>query len=382
MRSLTAFKMVGAILPVLSNAEGRIARARIGTFASTSLVIITSFFLTSCNPKIEVYEIPKEDYSKTKKLASTPIEAQPISIKWKAPSHWITQEASGMRQGSFLVKKGENSADISITSFPGDTGSQLANVNRWRGQLELPPLSEQELPKPWYIFKVQERSILVWDIVSKKPLKDQKTMTRMLIASLKETDRTWFFKMMGDDKLVQSERDAFIAFLKELQFGEVTSKTVEANPPPELKKNVVSWKAPPSWKEVPAAGIRRASFQFSGKNSQSGEVSIVVLQGTGGGTLANINLWREQLKLEPLMESDFEKNVRNLKVNGKAATLIDFVSALPITEQKQKNRIIAAIIPLADETWFIKMTGEDSSVKDQKAIFLKFLESIRFSESK
>jgi hypothetical protein len=345
------------------------------------MLIIPILALTGCNEKIEVYEIPKEDYSKIKKLVSAPTGAASASVKWKAPAHWTTQEATGMRQGSFLVKKGESTADISITSFPGAAGSALANVNRWRGQLELSPLSDQEL-KLNNTLQVQGRSILIWDMVSKKPLKDQKALTRTLGAILQEADRSWFFKMMGDDKLVKSEEVHFVTFLKNLQFESSSTEQAPPTPSEAPQSTQASWKTPAAWKEIPASGIRRASFQFAGKDAQSGEVSIVVLKGTGGGPLANINLWREQLKLEPLLERDFEKNIHGLKVNGKAATLIDFVSQTPINEQKQKVRIIAAIVPLADETWFIKMTGEDALLKNQKTVFLKFLESIKFSEAK
>lgn len=346
------------------------------------IFLFSLFLLTGCNEKIEVYEIPKEDYSKNKKLVSPATETPSASIQWKAPAHWIKQEATGMRQGSFLVKKGAHTADISISSFPGTAGSALANINRWRGQLELPPLSEQEL-KPNHSLKVQGRSILIWNIISQKPLKDQKTRTRTLGAILQEADRSWFFKMMGDDPLVQSEETHFLSFLKNLTFDSTSTKTQTPTPEDHAPKSIqASWKAPAGWKEIPASGIRRGSFQITGKPPQSGEVSIIALHGTGGGFLANINLWREQLKLEPLLEQDFEKNIRRLKVSGKTATLIDFVSQTPLNESKQKIRIVAAIIPLAQETWFVKMTGEDSLVKDQKNLFLKFLESIQFSEAK
>ena len=52
-----------------------------------------------------------------------------------------------MRVGSFMIGNDQdNSVDISITSSPGDVGGLLANVNRWIGQIDLPPINDASLP--------------------------------------------------------------------------------------------------------------------------------------------------------------------------------------------------------------------------------------------
>ena len=51
-----------------------------------------------------------------------------------------------MRIGNYAVsnQSGE-SLDFSITSFPGDVGGILANVNRWLGQVGIKPTNESGL---------------------------------------------------------------------------------------------------------------------------------------------------------------------------------------------------------------------------------------------
>ena len=62
---------------------------------------------------------------------------------WTAPAGWIEQAASGFRKGSFLVRdKDGKTADVSVISFPEAAGGLLANVNRWRNQLKLAPISD------------------------------------------------------------------------------------------------------------------------------------------------------------------------------------------------------------------------------------------------
>ena len=53
-----------------------------------------------------------------------------------------------MRLGSFKVD-GPNgaSADVSVIAFPGEAGGLISNLNRWRGQLQLSPLDEDQLPQ-------------------------------------------------------------------------------------------------------------------------------------------------------------------------------------------------------------------------------------------
>ena len=53
-----------------------------------------------------------------------------------------------MRAASFRVAAHDGrQADVSVIPLPGLAGSDLDNVNRWRGQVGLPGVSEAELAK-------------------------------------------------------------------------------------------------------------------------------------------------------------------------------------------------------------------------------------------
>jgi len=62
------------------------------------------------------------------------------ALTWTAPASWVVKPATAMRKGSYTVTAAGGEADCSITAFPGAVGGELANLNRWRGQLQLPPL--------------------------------------------------------------------------------------------------------------------------------------------------------------------------------------------------------------------------------------------------
>ena len=51
-----------------------------------------------------------------------------------------------MRLASYEVAdKNGSRLDFSVTSFPGDVGGLLANVNRWLGQIGMEEVKENEI---------------------------------------------------------------------------------------------------------------------------------------------------------------------------------------------------------------------------------------------
>lgn len=185
--------------------------------------ILLLILLSGCNQEqITSYRVPKEDHS-SKGMAPFIENTQDNSqsnIQWKVPKGWEEQPPSALRQASFLIRdKNSQQADMSVVSFPGLAGGDLANVNRWRGQLQLEPISETELVKSIISLEVDGDTTSLFEMVSKTPLNHQKTPSRLLGAILHHSDRTWFFKMLGDHSLVLAEKPSFISFLKSIRFS-------------------------------------------------------------------------------------------------------------------------------------------------------------------
>jgi hypothetical protein len=64
---------------------------------------------------------------------------------WEKPSSWIHAEGSSMRLASFEIPFSTGSGDLSIMELGGNGGGLEANVNRWRGQIDLDPLTKLEI---------------------------------------------------------------------------------------------------------------------------------------------------------------------------------------------------------------------------------------------
>jgi hypothetical protein len=145
-------------------------------------------------------------------MAATPVAtASGPGLTWTAPSAWQTKPLGAMRKGSFnLVGEGGATADLSITAFPGAVGGDLANINRWRSQVALPPITEADLPKATERFTANGLEFSVVDLASADPANPQ----RILGGMTPYQGAMWFFKLTGPDALVAKAKPAFLDFLK------------------------------------------------------------------------------------------------------------------------------------------------------------------------
>jgi len=144
-------------------------------------------------------------------MAGTPVPtAAGAGLAWTAPADWKPKPASAMRKGSYAVPgDGGAEADLSITAFPGDVGGEVANVNRWRNQLQLPPLSEADVAA--VVTRVEHNGLTFTfvDVASAGAEHPQ----RIVGAMVPFEGATWFFKLLGPATAVAQAKPAFEKFL-------------------------------------------------------------------------------------------------------------------------------------------------------------------------
>jgi hypothetical protein len=137
--------------------------------------------------------------------------AEAKNPQWTVPADWKQGKTSSIRRGSFLVSGADNqSADISVTAFPGDVGGMVANINRWRGQIGLDPVSEDEAKKLATTVDCNGISATVVDFTG--------TTQRMVVATISQGGNSWFIKMTGDPAVVAGQKDAFLKFVQSVKF--------------------------------------------------------------------------------------------------------------------------------------------------------------------
>ena len=189
--------------------------------ASVSLVLLLA---AGCrDEKIATYRVPKETVAETPPssaptatgpdMTSTAVPtASGDSLVWTAPATWESRPASAMRKATYVISGDAGAtAELAITAFTGDVGGTLANVNRWRGQLTLPPIDADALPAALAHVDFNGLHADVVELIAPDGAK------RVLGAIVPADGVTWFFKLSGPDSLVSREKPAFLDFLKTIK---------------------------------------------------------------------------------------------------------------------------------------------------------------------
>lgn len=188
------------------------------------MLFLGILFLAACgDDRIVTYLVPKESPSAvtppvTAEMPPTATETH-REVDWTVPAGWVEQPAGSMRVGSFLVKgPGGRTADMSVIPLSGQAGGDLSNINRWRGQIQLNPISEGEMNDLIEIRSFGGKKMKIVEFASDAPLTESNRKQRILAAIFVQGDQSWFFKMMGDDDVVKEAKPAFFEFLSNLHW--------------------------------------------------------------------------------------------------------------------------------------------------------------------
>jgi hypothetical protein len=136
------------------------------------------------------------------------------ALAWTLPKGWTETGASAMRYAT-LKAPVEGRLDVSVVVLPGPAGGELANVNRWRNQIGLPPLDEAALGASRKTLKTKAGPVSVFDFTSEGQAK-----SRMIAGLLSVGGSTWFVKMVGDAGPVGTARPDFTRLLESLRLGQ------------------------------------------------------------------------------------------------------------------------------------------------------------------
>ena len=133
-------------------------------------------------------------------------------LRWSLPKGWTEEVAGGMRYATLRAPV-QGKVDVSVVVLPGPAGGELANVNRWRGQIGLPPTDDAALAAARKVLATKAGPVNVYDFANE----EKKSRT---IAALAEVDgSTWFVKLSGDAAPVAAVRPDFLRLLESLRRG-------------------------------------------------------------------------------------------------------------------------------------------------------------------
>lgn len=166
--------------------------------------------LAACQKdRIEVRRVPKETPPAT---AAPAAPARARGVRWATPPGWTQRPGDGMRAATLAPPPAAGKAEATVVALPGDVGGELANVNRWRGQLSLPPVADAALAGLRARVDSRLGPVRVYDFTGPGRIK-----TRLVAGMVEAAGNTWFFKLSGDERAVAAAKPAFLRLLEGLR---------------------------------------------------------------------------------------------------------------------------------------------------------------------
>ncbi|MEI6686568.1 MAG: hypothetical protein WCN64_10540 [Planctomycetota bacterium] len=253
-------------------------------------------------------------------------------IQWNAPSNWKAGKTNELRYATFLIDPEANpKLELTVIKLGKDAGSILANINRWREQVGLGPVSEGDLPT----------------IIKKETIQGVEAI-------------------LADYSGPGGKKGAMTPpFAKSFPKMPVNPSANQASP------GVKEFKKPDTWEQVPNSAMSLATFKVN-EAAGKADITLTPLAGPAGGLESNINRWRQQVGLAPQSPEMITSSLTKLQTKSSVALCIDI--------EGSTDRILGAVISTPDTTWFVKMKGPNTVVKMQKQSFESFVSSLQFAD--
>jgi len=273
-------------------------------------------------------------------------EAEEDDPTWKLPENWVQKAGSEMRFATIEIPTDEAPLEMSVMALPMPPGSGLlSNVNRWRGQIGLAPISQADLAAETKQLEVAGTTATLVNLVGK------------LGAAAPAAGP--FTSSGGNQGSEEAMRRAHAA------------AGVEGGP-----ESIFAYEAPDNWQPgelVSSSGgfsvPREAAFIVE-EDDQRAEITVTRMPAAAGNISANANRWRGQVKLERLSSEALAEQTESIEVDGVAGKYFQFVGP--------EQAVLGVIVIHRGSAWFIKLQGDHDLAVKLKKPFETFIHSIQF----
>jgi hypothetical protein len=298
-------------------------------------------------------------------------------FEYDLPDGWEERPPTQFRIINLLIP-GEQPAEVTLTMLMGNGGGVRANLDRWRRQVGLAPMSDEEFLALGERTVFDQAATYVELRGSYEGMDGTKISDAGLFGAVFARDQSALFvKMTGPAGLLADQRGAFHGFLDSLQLAARPASTPRAGsaagPPPGAAASAswLRWDAPAGWSE------QAASSSFREVTFRKGDVEMYISTARGG-VLANVNRWAGQLGLDPLDEAGLAA-LETTPMLGRTATVFEGAGALQGMRDpapKPDQRMLAAIVENAGVIVTLKATGPSADVAAIRADFINLANSI------
>ncbi|MCE9593268.1 MAG: hypothetical protein K8S98_03645 [Planctomycetes bacterium] len=331
-------------------------------------------------------------------------------LSWTTPPGWTELPPAQFRDANFRVA-GNERAECYLSTLTGEGGGLAANINRWRMQMSLTPLSALEIEALPRVAWLGKQAVAVDFVGSWTGMSGGGKLDgwRLIGWLLVEPTQSRFLKMTGPADVLEGELEHFRQLA--LSFGpgaredgarddgalqEMPAATPKASgelpaghPPissastsagsasasastSNVSPSGFEWSPPAGWKRGPEKAMREITYLVGDDGAT--ECYVTLLAGTGGGTLANINRWCGQLGQTPMPENALSK-LEHVKMLGADGVLVEIERGAAATSGAEY--LLGAVCEQPERSVFVKMTGPRAVLERERAAFVEFCKSAR-----
>jgi hypothetical protein len=303
--------------------------------------------------------------------------------EWKAPEGWEQLGPSGMRAATLKIPADEKPLELTVIALPssGAPNELLDNVNRWRGQLQLPAVDEVALAQS--VKESQAGDAKMWLV----DLRGKASASGMMAPFAGGGPFSGGARPPGGAPFAggaapqSSSSDPGTPPSGDLPPGH-PPVAADGGPVDHTQAAPFTFAAPDSWQPQAVSGMRKAAFivKDGDKQAEITAIDLVASAPSIADPLQNVNMWRGDLGLEPFKEDQVTGVTQKIEVDGKPSNYFELIpDAANPAESKVNQATFAASVPAGKMIWFFKMKGDRDLVVAQRDNFKSFLESIRFS---
>ena len=273
------------------------------------------------------------------------------------------------------------STQLTATAF-NDRGGLRGNVDRWRREVGLMPLTDPEFESLPTREVMGEEATYIELRGSYAGMGDVQLDDATVFGAIGEADGlTLFVKMVVPTDMADEQRAVFDGFLDSLAINSAPADAGGGADPRAVgpaaeaggRSSPLSWDAPEGWAvEPPRNMFREVTFRSGGVEMYASLAR--------GGVAGNVNRWAGQLGLDPLDDGELAALERVETRGAGEAVVFEGVGSLqamgsPVPVPGQ--RMLAAVaVPGGGRIVTLKMTGPDADVAARKDVFLSVLRSL------
>ena len=267
--------------------------------------------------------------------------------KWKLPEGWTVgpKKTSMFAPLATLIIDADSDAQLTISSL-GPNQELLANANRWRAQLGLESLTQDQIDTQFA--KGDGDDFYLFDAVG--------TGTGQMAGGKRPPFANAPFRERGP-----------------MQSGGGSASPNRSRPP--AAGSGLKYKSPAGWAENQSSGMVPATRFTKKSDSDPSKPTLITLTRMSSAVNnwpANVERWAGQAG-QSFTDEEITAATEELTINGQPSQLIELLDGDP------DMAIVAVMTVAGDDAWFFKLIGDKESVTKEQPAFRKLLDSIKFN---